>query len=284
VTQPAGPVRRAAVLGSPIAHSLSPTLHRAAYRQLGLAWQYDAFEVDEAGLPAFLDRCGPEWAGLSLTMPLKRAVLPLLDEAAEPVGVVGAANTVVFGAHGRRVGHNTDVPGIAAALCELAAEPGPALVLGAGATAASALAALASMGCHDVVVAARRPAAVAPELGSLAEQLGVALRVRGWPAPGERLPDRGAASIVVCTAPAAAADSLVDAVPAAAPGALLDVAYAPWPRPLVLRWRSVGGLACAGDVMLLHQAAVQVALMTGCEPDVEVMRGALAAELASRQG
>ncbi|HEX6888090.1 MAG TPA: shikimate dehydrogenase [Candidatus Nanopelagicales bacterium] len=283
MTHAAGLLRRAAVLGSPIVHSLSPTLHRAAYRQLGLAWQYDAFEVDEAGLAAFLDGCGPEWAGLSLTMPLKRAVLPLLDEAWGLVGLVGAANTVVLGADGRRVGHNTDVPGIVAALRELGAEPGPALVLGAGATAASTLAALASMGCHDVVVAARRPAAVAPELGALAEQLGVALRVRGWPAHQERLPDRAAASIVVCTAPAAAADSLLETMPAGAPGVLLDVAYAPWPRPLVRRWRAAGGMACAGDVMLLHQAAAQVALMTGCEPDVEVMRAALAAELACRQ-
>ena len=73
---------KAAVLGSPIAHSLSPVLHRAGYQALGLdGWTYQAIECDEAGLPGLIGRCGPGWAGLSLTMPLKRAVLPLLDES-----------------------------------------------------------------------------------------------------------------------------------------------------------------------------------------------------------
>src|SRR6266581_9750496 len=109
---------RAAVLGSPVAHSISPVLHRAAYQALGLAgWTYHAIECDEARLPGLLGGCGPEWAGLSLTMPLKRAVLPLLD-ATEPLAAeVGAANTVVFRG-GRRHGHNTDVPGMIAALAE----------------------------------------------------------------------------------------------------------------------------------------------------------------------
>ncbi len=104
--------KKAAVLGSPIAHSLSPALHRAAYQALGLdGWCYAAIECDEARLPGLLDECGPDWAGLSLTMPLKRAVLGLLDHA-EPLALeVGAANTVVF-AGGARHGHNTDVPGI----------------------------------------------------------------------------------------------------------------------------------------------------------------------------
>src|SRR6266480_5424237 len=109
---------KAAVLGAPIAHSLSPVLHRAAYRALGLTgWSYQAIECDTARLPAVLDGCGPDWAGLSLTMPLKRAVLPLLDHIEPLAAEVGAANTVVFAA-GRRHGHNTDVPGLLAALAE----------------------------------------------------------------------------------------------------------------------------------------------------------------------
>ena len=123
-------------------------LHRAAYAQLGLDWTYDAIEVDSAGLAGFLAGCGPEWAGLSLTMPLKRAVLPLLASASELVSVVGGANTVVFGPEGL-VGHNTDVLGIIEALRGIGAQPGPAMVLGGGATAASALAALARMGCPE---------------------------------------------------------------------------------------------------------------------------------------
>ena len=110
------PVRRAAVLGAPISHSLSPVLHRAAYSALGLTgWDYTAHEVTEAELPGFLQGLGADWAGLSLTMPLKAAVLPLLDAASPVVEVVGAANTVLL-RDGRRVGDNTDVPGMVAAL------------------------------------------------------------------------------------------------------------------------------------------------------------------------
>src|ERR1039458_10200496 len=106
---------RAAVLGSPVAHSLSPVLHTAAYAALGLSgWSYEAMECDEAGLPALLRSCGPDWAGLSLTMPLKRAVLPLLDQAGPLVAEVGGANTVIFGGAERR-GYNTDVPGMVTA-------------------------------------------------------------------------------------------------------------------------------------------------------------------------
>src|SRR5579859_5144572 len=109
---------KAAVLGKPVGHSLSPALHRAAYAALGLdGWSYEAIECDEVRLPGLLVGCGPGWAGLSLTMPLKRAVLPLLDHVDPLAAEVGAANTVVFFA-GLRHGHNTDVPGMASALAE----------------------------------------------------------------------------------------------------------------------------------------------------------------------
>ena len=271
--------RRAAVLGSPIAHSLSPALHRAAYAELGLDWRYDAIEVTEDALAEFVAGCGPEWAGLSLTMPLKRAVLPLLDTASELVRLVGAANTVVFGRHGIH-GHNTDVAGIVDALREAGAEPGPALILGGGATAASALAALAVLGCREVTVAARRPEVVT-ELQELAATVGVRLRGRTWPGAGEALPARSRARVVVCAVPGAAAAELVGRVPQD-PGALLDVSYDPWPPPLVADWRDAGGPAVAGDAMLLHQAVAQVELMTGVRPQVAPMRAALAAEIARR--
>src|SRR5215469_6859532 len=163
---------KAAVLGSPIAHSLSPVLHRAAYRALGLTgWTYQAIECDEARLPVLLAGCDASWAGLSLTMPLKRAVLPLLDHT-EPLATdVGAANTVVFAA-GRRHGHNTDVPGLIAALAAhgvtaASLPPGAAvLILGAGATACSALAAARELGITQVTVAARDPAHTTPLLAA----------------------------------------------------------------------------------------------------------------------
>jgi shikimate dehydrogenase len=271
--------RRAAVLGSPIAHSLSPTLHRAAYAGLGLGWRYDALEVDADGLSGFLRACGPEWVGLSLTMPLKRAVLPLLDTATDLVRLVGAANTVVFGPGGA-AGHNTDVAGIVAALRGIEAQPGPALVLGGGATAASALAALAQLGCPSVVVRARRPEVVSG-LADVAATLGVELTAAGWPGAHEPLPDRGVATIVVSTVPGAAAARLGGAVPQD-PGALLDVSYAPWPSALVSAWRAGGGAAASGEEMLLHQAVAQVELMTGRVPDVTAMRSALHDELRRR--
>jgi shikimate dehydrogenase len=267
------------VLGSPIAHSLSPVLHRAAYEQLGLDWTYDAVEVDPEALPAFIAGCGREWVGLSLTMPLKRAVLPLLDTTSDLVDLVGAANTVVLGRDGL-AGYNTDVMGVFEALREIGAQPGPAVVLGAGATAGSALAALAQIGCSKVVVRARRPEAAA-SLAGVASALGIDLTVRDWPTTGEGLPGRKKAAIVVCTVPGSVASGLVDAVPGD-PGALLDVSYDPWPPDLVAAWRAAGGTASAGDAMLLHQAVSQVELMSGSRPDVEVMRAALRAEIASR--
>src|SRR5690242_2338548 len=164
---------KAAVLGSPIAHSLSPSLHQAGYTALGLTgWTYQAIECDEAALPALLASRGPDWAGLSLTMPLKRAVLPLLDRIEPLVAEVGAANTVVFAA-GQRHGYNTDVPGLLAALAErgitgISPPPPPAvLILGAGATARSALPALRGLGGTQVPVAARDPAR-APDLPATA--------------------------------------------------------------------------------------------------------------------
>ncbi len=272
-------VRRAAVLGHPIAHSLSPVLHRAAYSGLGLGWSYGAYDVDETALAGFLEQCGPQWAGLSLTMPLKRVVLPLLDTRTDLVDLVGSANTVVLGPDGR-AGHNTDVAGMVAALRSVGAGAvaGPAAVLGGGATAASALAALHELGCPNVALYARRPAA-AGRLREVAQRLEIGLQIEPWP---QRLPDRDEAAIVVSTVPAAAGARLAAVVPAAA-GWLLDVSYDPWPPPLVGAWTAAGGSAVAGDEMLLHQAAEQVHLMTGAVPDLTSMRRALHEALVRRR-
>ena len=239
--------RRAAVLGSPIAHSLSPVLHRAAYAQLGLDWTYDAIEVDSAGLAGFLAGCGPEWAGLSLTMPLKRAVLPLLDSASELVSVVGGANTVVFGRrgvgrsqHGRRRDHRGPARDRRATRAGDGAGWGSDRRLGAG-RAGRAWAVPASW-CAP---GARRRR---PIWSGLPSDSGVELEITGWP---DRLPSRDEASIVVCTVPAAAGAGLAGAVPAE-PGWLLDVSYSPWPPALVAAWVAAGGRAVAGDEMLLH--------------------------------
>ncbi|KUN97275.1 shikimate dehydrogenase [Streptomyces caeruleatus] len=271
--------RRAAVLGSPIAHSLSPVLHRAAYEELGLTgWSYDRFEVDEAALPGFLKELGPEWAGLSLTMPLKRAVIPLLDEISETAASVEAVNTVVLGEDGRRVGDNTDIPGMVAALRERGIEQvDSAAILGAGATASSALAALARV-CTGEVVAYVRSEARAAEMRQWGERLDVDIRTADWAEADQAL----RAPLVIATTPAGTTDALAAAVPER-PATLFDVLYDPWPTALAARWSMYGGAVVSGLDLLVHQAVLQVEQMTGRAPaPVEAMRKAGERALAAR--
>ncbi|MDI3386750.1 shikimate dehydrogenase [Streptomyces sp. B-S-A8] len=263
--------RRAAVLGSPIAHSLSPVLHGAAYDELGLdGWEYGRFEVDEAGLPGFLAGLGAEWAGLSLTMPLKRAVIPLLDGISETAASVEAVNTVVFGPDGRRTGDNTDVPGMVAALRERGIEEvESAAILGAGATASSAVAALSRI-CAGEIVAYVRSEARAVEMKEWGERLGVTVRTAAW--------DDAAAAfdapLVIATTPAGTTDELSKAVPER-PGTLFDVLYEPWPTELAARWSMFGGAVVSGLDLLVHQAVLQVEQMTGRSPaPLDAMRRA----------
>ncbi|MFJ8281632.1 shikimate dehydrogenase [Streptomyces griseoviridis] len=271
--------RRAAVLGSPIAHSLSPVLHRAAYDELGLTdWSYDLFDVDEAALPGFVEGLGPEWAGLSLTMPLKRAVIPLLDTVSETAASVEAVNTLVLTDEGRRVGDNTDIPGMVAALRERGIEQvDSAAILGAGATASSALAALARI-CAGEVVAYVRSADRAAEMRQWGERLDVEVRTADWADAADALH----APLVVATTPAGATDALAAAVPER-PATLFDVLYEPWPTALAARWSAYGGAVVSGLDLLVHQAVLQVEQMTGRSPaPVEAMRKAGEHALESR--
>ncbi|POX47294.1 shikimate dehydrogenase [Streptomyces sp. Ru72] len=257
-----GEARRAAVLGSPIAHSLSPVLHRAAYEELGLAdWTYDRFEVDEAALPGFIEKLGPEWAGLSLTMPLKRAVIPLLDEISDTAASVEAVNTVVFTEDGRRLGDNTDVPGMVEALSEHGIDRvESAAILGAGATASSALAALSRI-CEGEVVVYVRSAARAAEMREWGKRLDVEVRTEDWDDAAQAL----RAPLVIATTPAGTTDALASAVPER-PATLFDVLYEPWPTNLAARWSAYGGAVVGGLDLLVHQAVLQVEQMTGHAP------------------
>lgn len=274
--------RYCAVLGAPIAHSLSPVLHRAAYDALGLdGWEYRAVECDEAGLPGLLDGLDDAWAGLSLTMPLKRAVLPLLDDVSELAVVVGGANTVTFPG-GRRRGDNTDVAGIVAALDETGVPaPRSAVVLGAGATAASTLAALRDLGVADVTVLARDLGRTAG-LRSAAERLGVAPRY----ALLDDIKDHLGGDLLVSTLPAGAADAVASLLPGAPPRVVFDVVYAHWPTALGRAAAEAGAVVVGGLPMLVHQAARQVELMTGVDrlpPEaVAAMRAAGEAALGDR--
>jgi shikimate dehydrogenase len=265
---------KAAVLGAPIAHSLSPVLHRAAYQALGLTgWSYRAIECDAARLPAVLDDCGPDWAGLSLTMPLKRAVLPLLDAIDPLARQVGAVNTVVF-AGGQRHGHNTDVPGMIAALAEtgMTGLSGPAtvLILGGGATACSALAAVRGLGAAQVIAAVRDPAR-AQDLVAAAARLAIGLTLTDFGKPEVTAPD-----VLISTVPAGAADFYAERIARGTltPRHLLDVVYHPRPTPLAAAARQAGIAVAGGLALLVHQAAHQVTLMTGKPAPLAAMRAA----------
>jgi shikimate dehydrogenase len=277
--------RRAAVMGSPIAHTLSPALHRAAYDGLGLqSWRYDAVEVDADALPGAIGALGPEWVGVSLTMPLKHAVLPLLDEVSDLARAVGAVNTLTL-TEGRRRGDNTDVEGIVVALREAGVERvGEAVVLGGGATGASALAALRELGAFAPTLVVRSPQRAAEALEAAA-RLGVRPLVWPWAEVADVL---SGADVVISTVPPGVADRL--ATPATTGrGVLLDVVYNPWPTPYALAWEAAGGTVVAGLEMLVHQAVAQVRAWTGRVPDAAAMRAAgraalLAQATADRKG
>ncbi|GAA1293981.1 shikimate dehydrogenase [Streptomyces sanglieri] len=270
---------RAAVLGSPIAHSLSPVLHRAAYAELGLdGWTYDRFEVDEAALPGFVQGLDSTWAGLSLTMPLKRAIIPLLDSVSGTASSVEAVNTVVLTEDGRLTGDNTDIPGMIAALRERGVEKTEsAAVLGAGATASSALAALSQI-CAGPVTAYVRSRERGDEMRGWGERLGVDVRIADWAEAEQAL----RAPLIIATTPAGATDDLMDAVPER-PGTLFDVLYEPWPTGLASAWTAHGGPVIGGLDLLVHQAVLQVEQMTGRSPaPLAAMRRAGEQALAAR--
>lgn len=280
----------AAVLGHPVAHSLSPVLHSAAYRALGLdRWEYTAIDVTEEQLPGFVGGLDESWAGLSLTMPLKQVVFDLLDHVEPLAEVVGAVNTVLFqptGSGRSLVGANTDVHGLVAALREgLGSGSGErpvasAVVLGAGATAASTLAALAELGCTSPTVLVRSLGRTGG-LQRAAHRMGVTPRFEVLdPATA----DVSEADVVVSTLPSRAADPVAEALSgrgAAPSGVLLDVVYDPRPTALSRAWAQSGGTVVGGERMLLHQAAEQVRLMTGQVAPLAVMAAALESALSS---
>lgn len=265
--------RRAAVLGKPVAHSLSPTIHNAGYAAAGLTgWSYTAIECAEAELPDLVAGLGPEWAGLSLTMPLKQAAVVVAAQVAPLATLLGAANTLVRAADGGWRAENTDAPGIAGALGAVPAGAAVA-VLGAGGTARAALAAAGRCQPSRVTVVARRPAAVAG-LAPVADALGVPLLPAPWADAAEAV---AAADVVVSTVPAGVTDPLASAVRWRAGTILLDVLYRQWPTPLAAAAAAAGCRVVSGLELLLAQAAGQFELFTGVPAPVEAMRAALPA-------
>jgi shikimate dehydrogenase len=270
----AEPPRRAAVLGQPVAHSLSPVLHRAAYAALGLDWTYEAIECAEADLPGVLAE-RRDWVGFSCTMPLKRAVLEVADEVRALAAAVHAGNTLLPRREGGWIADNTDVAGIVAAMRGSGVRPSSVTVLGAGGTAQAAVAALVELGIRRCSVLVREPSRTT-QVRATAAALAVEIEVGRLDVSSPAL----AADLVVSTLPAGAADAVAGA--AWRPGqAVLDVVYDPWPTRLAANALAAGATVLSGGLMLLHQAAAQVELMTGRPAPVGQMRAAL---LAARPG
>lgn len=259
-------IPRFAVLGSPIGHSQSPALHRAAYRELGLDWQYDAIEVPEGSLAAFVSDLEPRWRGLSLTMPLKREILPLIDDLDRIARLTNAVNTVLIGTNDAKrtlAGFNTDVPGLVRGLGESGVTHATHVtILGAGATGASALAAAAELGAATVDVVVRTPAK-ATTIVELGHQLGLVVTVstlHSIDAPG-RVSD-----LVISTLPGGTVLDVQFPSTLRASALLFDVAYSPWPSALAESWANADGRVASGLGLLLHQALIQVRIFVAGDP------------------
>ena len=273
ISGPTTEFARAAVLGSPVAHSLSPALHLAGFAAAGLTgWTYERIECDGERLPGLVAAAGPEWVGYSVTMPGKAAAAAVADARSPRVTELGVANTLYRGPSGWHA-ENTDVDGVTGALRAVGLAPQRVLLLGGGGTARSVVAGLAEMGVRELILAGRRPESTAGCV-DLAGRLGVPVTVCGLDQDSVMAAAAGT-DLVVSTVPAGAADHLAGAV--ATVPALFDVVYHPWPTPLAAASPS-GRVTVTGLDMLLHQAFRQFEVFTGRPaPRAEMRAGLLVA-------
>lgn len=265
---------KAAVLGKPITHSLSPVLHNAAYQALGLEHSYAKIEVAAEELGSFLASLDSDWLGVSLTMPLKEVAFEFADSIDEIATLCGSINTLVFGEKVRAF--NTDVFGIVDAVNETGLdEVESGVIFGSGATARSSLVALSQLGAQRIACVARNKVDL-QKMATLALDLGVEFK-------STSVNDSGWMSVdlVVNTTPVGVLDDLAREV-LAPTGLLLDVVYHPWPTQLAASWAVTGGSIISGLSMLLHQAGHQVSLMTGEPAPISQMRDGLNIELLTR--
>lgn len=264
-------VRRAAVIGRPIAHSRSPQLHLAAYAALGLHdWSYERLECAADGVPALLSSRGPDWVGLSVTMPAKAAALAVADVRTPRAEAVGAANTLVRTDDGW-LADCTDVDGVLGALGTDGLAGTHAVLLGAGGTARAGVVALAAAGARAVTMVVRDRARAQATV-DCAERIGLQTTTVPFDRAAVAAACRDAA-VVISTVPAAAVTPFVEAL-ATVPN-VLDVIYDPWPTPLATAVLAADGSFASGLDMLLHQAFGQVELFTGLPAPREAMAAAL---------
>ncbi|WP_122820521.1 shikimate dehydrogenase [Varibaculum vaginae] len=270
----------AAVIGSPIAHSLSPALHLAAYRDLGIKLDYRRIEISKESVNSFLGSWPETLVGLSVTMPLKQVIIPLLSQVDGLAKAVGAVNTVVPFPGGATAGFNTDVYGMVAAIKEIKGgdwEPQNAVIVGAGATASSALAALVEVGARQINLLARRVSGAGNALQA-ATRLGIDPGYVPLAAYEQARETLQKADLIISTVPREVLDSFYKTISFNTGQTVLDIVYDPWPTLLVKMITAAGGCIIPGKLMLLHQAVMQVQLFTSRTPNLEVMRAAISNE------
>ena len=274
------PTKHFTVVGHPVGHSKSPTLHRAAYQALGLDYSYDCVDIEQGGLVAFIESYRPGLSGLSVTKPLKREALAFADEIDWLSRGTEAVNTLVItrddgGDITHIRGFNTDVYGITQSLRDAeVARVNNAAIVGAGATASSAVAALSELGVEHIDVFARN-VDKAQSLNSVAEYFATTITIHAL----EDLSQIDPVSVAISTLPGTEPLSLHN-LPREARAALLDVAYDPGPSARGLEWEVSGGISVSGLRMLGHQAVIQARHFTSGDgalplPNEEEVRRAM---------
>lgn len=267
----------AAVIGSPIQHSLSPFLHQAAYRDLGLNIDYRRIEITKETIGSFLASWPEGLVGLSVTMPLKQVIIPLLSQVDGLAKAVGAVNTVVPFPGGITAGFNTDVYGLVTAIKEAKGRefsPERAVIVGSGATASSALAALGELQAGQINLLARRVSGAGNAVQA-ATRLGIDPGYVPLAAGEKARETLQAADLIISTVPRAVLDDFYQTISFNPEQTVLDIVYDPWPSELVKQASRSGATIISGKVMLLHQALMQVKLFTSRTPNLEAMRTAL---------
>ncbi len=262
--------KRFAVLGSPIDHSKSPAIHLAAYRVLGLNWEYGRAEVQKGLLRTFLAGLDSDWNGFSVTMPLKEEASRFADVLDDYARLTGATNTLYLDEFGKWHGYNTDVFGIVEAI--LGARIGQikhALILGSGATATSAMVALSVLAPGAQVEVLARNKKSRAELLSLGKKVGLKTKTAGGLRAASRV-----SNLTISTLPAGSIDKQAEKLARAMfwkpKGALLDVAYHPWPSKLAAAWSVKGKRTISGLDMLIWQAVAQIRIFTSGSPEKEL--------------
>ena len=274
---PTGATQLTAVIGSPVRHSLSPTLHNAAFAAAGLDWIMLAFEVARGSGAAAVDAMRTfGLRGLAVTMPHKSDVAAAVDVVDPAAAALGSVNTVVLRDDGTTLGASTDGAGFVASLLSHGIDPVGARVamLGAGAGARAVIDALARAGVADLAIVNRTA-----ENARRAARLAAQARTGG---PD----DIRNADIVVNATPIGMGTLELPCDPTLlGPHQIVaDLVYHPLETALLRAARDVGARAVDGLGMLIHQAVLQHELWTGVRPDPVVMRAATEGELSRRHG